>query len=503
MTQSTLADLAPPRLRALRPPRPERLAWLGAAFVATLATLTLYDASPGLNWSVALWSLAAGFALLDAYPLAERRALLALSAALAGVVAISANLGVQLPLALASAWVGAVAVLSDGVAPPGSRDLARAPWRASRRVLGEAGERLGDGIRSARGQDGLPVVRGSVLALVVVAAFFGLLAQADPTLAAWRAQLLAALGALSLFGRLAFFAGAAAVTLGLFGAALRAYRRTSRPAVADAGVSRPLTPVDQGIVLGAVAALFALFLVLQLADLFGDPGGRLGSGVTYAEAVHRGFIEITLVVTLCALLVLVFDERTRPRRPGVGRALGLALTGECLLLLGSAAHRLALYAAAYGYTRLRLYVAAYIIVVAAALIALAVELATGVDRGRLTRRVALAALGAALVLGYWNHSAWIVGRNLERYARTGAVDVAYLATGGGLDGVPALAHALPGLDPPTRRCVLSLLAVSYGDRPGAASQPAWYEWTLRGAEARAALAKLGLGAASGDPDACR
>jgi len=504
MNQSTYADVTPQPLRALRPPRPTALAWLGALLVALLATLTVYDASPGLNWAVVSWSLAAGFALLDAYPLAERRALLALSAALAGVVAVSANLGVQLPLALASAWVGAVAVLSDGVAPPGGLELSRAPWRASRRVLGEAGERLGEGVRGASGQRGLPIVRGSALAVPVVAAFFALLAEADPTLAAWRSQLIAAIRDLSLLGRIAFFACAATGALGLYGAALRAYRRIPRDAGSGAQVPRPLTPVDQGIVLGAVATLFALFLLLQVSYLFGNPGGQAGSGLSYAEAVHRGFVEITLVVTLCAALVLALERRTAPSHPWSGRALGLALTGECLLLLFSAAHRLALYAAAYGYTRLRLYVAAYIVVVACALLALAIELATRVDRARLTRRVALTALGAALVLGYWNHAAWIVDRNLERYARTGAVDLTYLTDGAGVDGLPALVHALPGLDARTQSCVLTALSSRYRRTFGpAAPRPAWYEWTLRGAAARAALAKLELADVPGGPDACR
>ncbi len=474
-----------------------RAAWIGALALGAEAAAWLYDARIGLNWALLLVGLVAGVAILGKPRRnASRRPLLALAAAFGGAVAISGELPLQLALAVACLWTGAVALHVGGQLPAGPLGfaaLAATPWQALRHVLAESSRRFAAGMRSAGRGRGALIARGCLLALPVLSVFFALLGAADPLLGAWRRDLADGLARLSLVGPSMLFAAIAMAALGLFGLALQPPQPTHSEQ-REAGRGRPaLAAVEQRIVLGAVVLLLAFFLGLRLAELFDNPGGRSGSGVTLAEAVHRGFTELTLVATLSAALILALERRVAAGGGLRGRALGLLLVGECLLLLVSAQLRLAAYEAAYGYTRLRLEVGVYIAVLAIALIALALELCGRIDRERLARRAALAAALAAVTLGYWNSSGWIVRANVGRYARSGRIDVRYLVRGLGADGAEELVHALPGFAPPDRACTLRALAAGYGATLGrGAPAPAWYEWSLRRATARRALAGLDL-----------
>ena len=415
----------------------------------------------------------------------------------------SGDLALQFGLALASLWAGAVALRLEappGSAAPGFAALAAAPPQAARAVFEESRSRLADGVRLAGHGRRARVLRGAGLALPVVALFFALLGEADPTLGAWRAFLADSIAKLSFAGPAALFVAVGALSLGVFGSALHSARVVADAPQPSAPRGPMLCALEQRIVIGAVGALLGLFLALQASDLFGNPGARYGSGVTLAEAVHRGFTQLSLVATLSIALILALERRVAAGGGVPGRALSLVLVLECLLLLLSAHQRLAAYEAAYGYTRLRLLVGVYIGLTAAALLALARELWGRVDHARLARRVALATALAALALGYWNHSAWIVRQNVERYARSGRIDLPYLALSTGPDAVPELLHALPGFAPEARACTLRWLALRYGATLGpAAPAPAWYEWSLRHTAARAAFARVDLGAAAQAP----
>jgi hypothetical protein len=333
-------------------------------------------------------------------------------------------------------------------------------------------------------------LRGIALSLPIVALFFLLLGAADPTLAAWRDALGELLGDSSMIGRLLLFALIFIALLGLYGIALRA-----PPASALDPPRQPraaLTDVERTIVLGSVAALFALFLGLQVSYLFGNPGETPGSGLTFAEALHRGFGEITIVVTLCAWLIIALDRHAiRGTRERLVRVLEVLVVAACALLLASAYHRLVSYEAAYGYTTFRLYVAIYIAAAAIALALLAWEIWRGIDLVRLTRRIMVVAVLALCTPIYWNSAAWVVRQNLARRHSTDNVDTAYWPNGLSADAIPEVVAALPLLP----RAQAEELARNLKQRHSRLSDPAgnhsrWYEWNLRREAARRALQSL-------------
>jgi len=391
-------------------------------------------------------------------------------------------------------WLCAMSVLQRAGRPfarQGILRLVAAPFAALTVVLSRTSGLLGDAARMFRGGRYVSALRGVAWAVPTVLVFFLLLANADPTFEAWRSGALEALRNLSFLPRLVFWLVLVVLVLG--GLSLSAQLRP----VVTAQIREPLqrahrTVTERSIALGAVALLFALFLVLQVNVLFGDPGGRVGSGMTYAEAVHRGFAELTGVVTLTALLILVLDAAAlREAREGRVRILSCVLLAQCLLLLASAWVRLLAYEEAYGYSMLRVYVHLYILWIAVGLLLLAREVLTRIDTQRVLRSAGLVGLVGLLGVAYVNLPAWVVERNVARYQQGSVLDRSYVVQGGGLDALPTIERLLPGMkadDGAAIRCLI--LQRHAGERDALRAPERWFEWNLRRHAARATLARL-------------
>jgi hypothetical protein len=219
--------------------------------------------------------------------------------------------------------------------------------------------------------------------------------------------------------------------------------------------------------------------------MFGNPAAAAGSGVTYADWVHRGFGELTTAATLVTLLIVVLDvvaTRGSEKQERIARVLGYTLLGLTAFVVLSAFRRITLYESAYGYTMQRLWSQMFMICVWIALLLTAVEIARGLDARRLARRAGVVGALALATLIYWNTGAFIVRENVARYARTGKLDTWYLTSGLSLDALPAILEARSSLPQPLDDSLTVLVknraACLRALRPGA-----WYEYNARRWEA--------------------
>ncbi len=224
-----------------------------------------------------------------------------------------------------------------------------------------------------------------------------------------------------------------------------------------------------------VDAVFAMFLVAQATATFGGHDYlRRTTGLTYAEYVHQGFGQLTFATLLTFLVVWAASRKaatgTVADRAWLRGALGL-LCLLTLVVVASALHRMDLYQQAYGFSRLRLLVDAFEGWLG--LLVLAVIVAGVWLKGAWLPRTALIS-GAVVLLGLAvsNPDAWIARHNLDRFEKTGKVDVVYLR-GLSSDAVPELVKAGAALGP----CAV----------PGTRDDD-WLEWNLGRARARDALA---------------
>lgn len=293
------------------------------------------------------------------------------------------------------------------------------------------------------------------MALLVV--FGSLLVGADPAFADLLDDLVPDVPASAGVGRLLLAGLATGVALG--GAAvLAAPLQVSGPEPAPTRVRR----AEWAVPVTALVALFAAFVLVQVAVLFGGAGHVLGAGgPTYAGYARGGFWQL-LAVTALTLAVLAAAARWAPRELPADRLLVRvllgALTALTLVIVASALHRMHTYEQAYGFTRLRLVVSVGEAWLGSVLL---LVLAAGVRlRGRWLPEAAVATAVAALLgLAAANPDGLIADRNVTRYAETGSIDLAYLS-GLSADAVPAL-DRLPA---PLRDCVLAGPAAQLSDR---------------------------------------
>jgi len=246
------------------------------------------------------------------------------------------------------------------------------------------------------------------------------------------------------------------------------------------------------VALFAIDALFAVFVGLQIAYLFGGRDTVEAARISYSQYARRGFFELIAVAMLVGVVLFGAELSVRRRaRAFVAAALALvALSGVVLL---SAAYRLDLYQRAYGWTEQRFYALAMIVLLAAALAILAWSVARGAMRCAL-QPLAIAALTVAAAVNAMSPAEYIVRANISRVLDPSSlpadaerrVDVWHLASLG--DGaVPALVGALSALPDAERARLGTRLRYELEWRERAA-QP-WQSWNLDRERARRALAE--------------
>jgi two-component system sensor histidine kinase BaeS len=454
---------------------------VAAAVAGLVAGLALSFTAVGITWTlVAVTSGAA--ALLTARRRREPWTLLCSGLTLLLV----------LPMTLLDAWwvqmlclVAATAVFLCGVT--GARTmpgilLSGISWPlASLRGLPWFGRSLriaGTGSRTPA------FVRTAVWSLLGLGVFGTIFASANPVFGSWVDQLVPNLTFNDLVGRAFLACFVFAVTLGA------AYLALNPSEVEVLGGRRPPVLANRFEWLVPVLVVDAVFLAFIAAEARALIGGRdyveATTGLTYAEFVHQGFGQLTLATALTVLVVWVAARRAGESptdRRWLFGSLGL-LCVLTLLVVASALRGMSVYQDAYGFTTLRLFVDVFEGWLG--FVVLAIMVAGIAGRGRWLPRIALVSGAVALIgMAAINPDAWVAGRNLDRYAATGKIDLDYLQTLSA-DAAPVIVDGLPG---DVAGCVLQLLPYN-ALRPEALGDAR--AWNLGRARAEDAISRIDL-----------
>ncbi|MFC4066869.1 DUF4153 domain-containing protein [Actinoplanes subglobosus] len=328
-----------------------------------------------------------------------------------------------------------------------------------------------------RGGDAMRVMATVAVSVVLLVVFGALFVSADAAFARFFEAAIPDLSPVTIV-RWVFVTLVAAPLL-TAGAFLRAAPPT--PGRLDHTEGRKVGRLEWAIPLGLLVMLFAAFVAIQLAVLFGGAQHVVETeGLTYAEYARGGFWQLC-VVTALTLVVLAGAARWAPRTERADRILLRVVLGALatltLVIVGSALHRMNLYTETYGLTRLRLLVAFcegwFGLVLVMVLVA-------GIRiRASWLPRVAIAA-GVLALLGLTgaNPDGLIAENHVQRFERTQKIDFQYLA-----DLSPDAVPALAGLDDADRRaCLLDAIG---------AGMPAddWRGYNQARESARALIAK--------------
>jgi len=467
------------------------VAWTAAILTSALGAAILYSAEPGINWPI--WVAAASVSLILSRLVAVGRVetpllvLVAWATVLSLGFALTDKEGFYGLIVASDAMLLGLATITLGAerwSDLSAKLLVAVPFLASFRVVTTAAREVADAPNSVSSPRSRSIIKGALLSVPLVIVLVALLGNADPVLRWTTERITAWLPDWSFPPRVLFFVFLLALTLGANSIARRQLA-AKFPEYPPFGVRPTVGLTEQRMVLWSASVVLWLFVLLQASYLIHPPPAALGTGVTFADFARRGFGELSFAATLVGAIILVL-EYTRPvdateRDRAILRRLGLALVIALELVLISAFRRVILYEQAYGYTTARVFAQAYMIVMALALGALALEITSSRTSIAFGRRVAEIALGAFTILVFWNFEAWIVNRNIDRAATTGKFDAAY-AKQLSRDAIPTLVERRAEIPVVQRDSVMMQL--------GCVQLPAetrWFEWNRSVAAADRAL----------------
>lgn len=357
-------------------------------------------------------------------------------------------------------------------------------------------EQVEAGVKPSR-YNFMPILRGLVIALPIVAIFTSLLASADVVFNQRLDNIIELFKLENLPEYIFRMIYILVIGYALAGVVLHASTNSTDEKLA--GVEKPVIPpflgfIESSIVLGSVVALFALFVVVQFQYFFGGETNINVEGYTYAEYARKGFGELVAVAFFALMMLLTLSaitKRETETQRKVYSGLGVALVALLLVMLISAYQRLNLYEIVYGFSRLRTYTHVFLVWIGLLLVATIVLEILHKER-MFAFAMLIASFGFAASLPIINVDAFIVNQNIQRELNGDAtedLDSQYFIELSD-DAVPPLVDALhtPVLPDPVHEKVAAALACIRYERGLNENEYSWQSFHLARFNADKALA---------------
>ena len=279
-----------------------------------------------------------------------------------------------------------------------------------------------------------PYFRGILIALPLITFLAALLGEADPIFSNWLKDLIELLRLEKLPEYILRLVLISFWTILAAGGLLFALVKSQDEKLV--GDDQPWPPrflgsTETTIIMGAINLLYFSFVSIQFKYFFGGEKNISLEGYTYAQYARRGFGELLAVAFFTLFIIMVLSSITK-REKKSSRITFSVLTGAMTAFIGvilvSSLQRLALYEAAYGFSRLRTYSHLCILWIGVLFLAiLGLEIA---QKHRYFTLASLAAVaGFVLTMNLVNVDGLITRRNIQRLeVEEAALDTHYLHT---------------------------------------------------------------------------
>ena len=243
-----------------------------------------------------------------------------------------------------------------------------------------------------------------------------------------------------------------------------------------------LDPVVLLTVLFLINAVFAVFSFIQFRYLFGGSSFIAPSSFTYAEYARRGFAEL-VVVTIINFIILIFGitfvKKESKRIFTVIRALLTLLVIFTFILLVSAFYRMTVYEQAYGFTYLRIFTQAFMIMLFFLFIINIIYI--WYRKLPIIKSYFVISLAIYIILNFANVDVIIAKNNINRYFESGQIDVVYLK-GLSYDAAPEMQRLFVAVksspDPRVKQMALDLSGYFKERKSDLENQQSWQSFNI-------------------------
>ncbi|MGZ5471665.1 MAG: DUF4153 domain-containing protein, partial [Nitrososphaeraceae archaeon] len=188
-----------------------------------------------------------------------------------------------------------------------------------------------------------------------------------------------------------------------------------------------LDPVVLLTILILINAIYTIFSFIQFTYLFGGSSFITPSSFTYAEYARRGFAEL-IIVTIINFGILIFGitfvKKDSKRIFVALRAFLTFLVIFTFILLISAFYRMLVYEQAYGFTYLRIFVQAFMIMLFFLFVINIIYI--WYPKLPIIKSYFIISLAIYIIMNFTNVDIIIAKNNINRYFETGQIDMVYL-----------------------------------------------------------------------------
>ncbi|MCL5071126.1 MAG: DUF4173 domain-containing protein [Actinobacteria bacterium] len=199
-----------------------------------------------------------------------------------------------------------------------------------------------------------------------------------------------------------------------------------------------LDPIVLLTILILINAIYTIFSFVQFAYLFGGSSYILPSTFSYAEYARRGFAEL-IIVTIINFGILIFGitfvKKDSKKIFVTLRAFLTLLVVFTFILLISAFYRMLVYEQAYGFTYLRIFVQAFMVMLFFLFIINIIYI--WYQKLPIVKSYFIISLAIYIIINFANVDIIIAKNNINRYFETGQIDMVYLK-GLSYDAVPEI-----------------------------------------------------------------
>ncbi|MHB1346852.1 MAG: DUF4153 domain-containing protein, partial [Candidatus Humimicrobiaceae bacterium] len=188
-----------------------------------------------------------------------------------------------------------------------------------------------------------------------------------------------------------------------------------------------LDPVILLTILVLINAIYGIFSFIQFKYLFGGSSFILPSSFTFAEYARRGFAELIIVSVInfgILIFGITFVKRESRRIVLAMRAFLTLLVIFTFILLVSAFYRMMIYEQAFGFTYLRIFVQVFMIMLFF-LFVMNIIYIWHTDLP-IIKSYFIISLSIYIIMNFTNVDVIIAKNNIDRYFKTGQIDMAYL-----------------------------------------------------------------------------